>query len=237
MDVRAPLTADADLVAQVVLGDEAAFAALYDRHVATIFGAALRLLRDRQAAEEVVQETWLALWNRAERYDASAGSLVGWLLAIARNRAVDRLRAAGRRPQLVPLGAGPDETDAGSEALDRAIAAGEPVASGPRDHEDPSAAAMRAWERSVVRAALAVMPDLERRTIELAYDEGLTQVEIAERLGWPLGTVKTRTRRGLARLRAALEGTFDAEPDAAEQAPIRGAIRLEESPGAVDGPR
>jgi len=226
MDARAPLTADADLVAQVVLGDEAAFAALYDRHVATIFGAALRLLRDRQAAEEVVQETWLALWNRAERFDASAGSLVGWLLAIARNRAVDRLRAAGRRPQLVPLGAGPDEAEAGTEALDRAIAAGEPVASGPRDHEDPALAAMRGWERSVVRAAVAAMPDLERRTIELAYDEGLTQVEIAERLGWPLGTVKTRTRRGLLRLRAALEGTF--EP---------GNARLEESSGAFDGPR
>ncbi len=212
---------DADLVARVVTGDERAFTAVYDRHVATVYGAALRLLRDREAAEEVVQETWLALWNRAEHFDAARGSLIGWLLTIARNRALDRLRAASRRPQLVSLES--DERDSPlSDVLDRAIAAGQRTGGGSPERDEPLAAVVRAWERSVVRAAVAAMPELERCAIELAYDEGLTQVEIAERLGWPLGTVKTRTRNGLARLRAALEDVLDPfEPAALAAVPDR----------------
>lgn len=196
---------DAELVTRIVQGDEAAFAEVYDRHAEAVFRAAMRMLGDRFAAEEVVQETWLVLWNRAERFDASLGSLVAWLLTIARNRSLDRLRAARRRPALVSVG-GSDDDEPDAEALERALAAGG-RADGSADERDPEAAAMLRWQRSVVRGVLDLLPDQERRAIELAYDEGLSQAEIAVRLGWPLGTVKTRTRRALHRLRAALGET------------------------------
>lgn len=198
---------DPGLMARVVLGDEEAFAALYDRYAAAVFGAAVRLLGDRTVAEEVVQETYLALWNRAERFSPAAGSLIGWLLTIARNRSVDRLRAAGRRPALVSIGGQSSNDLPDDEAFERVLAAGEPVgvAAVP---QDPADAMQRNWTRGVVRAVLAALPDMERLALELAYDEGLTQTEIAERLGWPLGTVKTRTRRALLRLRGSLEGAL-----------------------------
>ena len=93
---------DAALVREVAAGSQDALAALYDRYVDAVFAAAIRLTSDRQVAEEVVQETFLALWNRAELFDPATGSLAAWLHTIARNRTVDRLRAAGRRPSLVP---------------------------------------------------------------------------------------------------------------------------------------
>jgi RNA polymerase sigma-70 factor, ECF subfamily len=194
---------DAALVRALAAGSEDALAALYDRHVNGIHAVALRLTNDRQLAEEVVQETFLALWNRAELYDPAVASLATWLRTIARNRTVDRLRAAGRRPPLVPLpGLGDEgESDAGFERLkpDAVVLGGAVPDAG------PEAAAEAAEVRAAVSAALATMPELERTVIILAYREGLTQSEIAERLDWPLGTVKTRTRRALAHLRAALE--------------------------------
>ena len=194
---------DAALVRALAAGSEDALAALYDRHVDGIHAVALRLTNDRQLAEEVVQETFLALWNRAELYDPAVASLGTWLRTIARNRTVDRLRAAGRRPPLVPLpGLGDEgESDAGFERLkpDAVVLGGAVPDAG------PEAAAEAAEVRASVAAALATMPDVERTVIILAYREGLTQSEIAERLDWPLGTVKTRTRRALAHLRAALE--------------------------------
>jgi len=194
---------DAVLVRAVAAGSEDALAALYDRHVNGIHAVALRLTNDRQLAEEVVQETFLALWNRAELFDPALASLATWLRTIARNRTVDRLRAAGRRPPLVPLPGHGDDGDpdpgfdrVGPDAVVIGGAAGEP---------GPEAAAEAADLRAAVAAALAEMPDVERTVIVLAYREGLTQSEIAERLEWPLGTVKTRTRRALAHLRNALE--------------------------------
>jgi RNA polymerase sigma-70 factor (ECF subfamily) len=194
---------DAALVRALAAGSEDALAALYDRHVDGIHAVALRLTNDRQLAEEVVQETFLALWNRAELYDPAVASLATWLRTIARNRTVDRLRAAGRRPPLVPLPGLGDEgdSDAGFERL-RPDAV---VLGGAAPDASPEAAAEAAEVRAAVTAALAVMPDVERTVIILAYREGLTQSEIAERLDWPLGTVKTRTRRALAHLRHALE--------------------------------
>ena len=194
---------DAVLVRAVAAGSEDALAALYDRHVNGIHAVALRLTNDRQLAEEVVQETFLALWNRAELFDPALASLATWLRTIARNRTVDRLRAAGRRPPLVPLPGNGDEGEpdagfdrVGVDAIVIGGAAGEP---------GPEAAAEAADMRAAVATALATMPDVERAVIVLAYREGLTQSEIAERLDWPLGTVKTRTRRALAHLRHALE--------------------------------
>src|SRR6187401_2754020 len=124
---------DATLVRAVAEGSHDALAALYDRHADAVFASASRLTSDRGLAEEVVQETFLALWNRAETFDPSVGSLAAWLHTIARNRTVDRLRAAGRRPTLLPLSSvagsgygGGDEPDA--DALERVLASGAIVA-------------------------------------------------------------------------------------------------------------
>ena len=195
---------DAALVREVAAGSHDALAALYDRHGDAVFAAACRLTSDRGLAEEVVQETFLALWDRAETYDPSIGSLAAWLHTIARHRTIDRLRAAGRRPNLVPLSSltGPDE-DVDADALDRLLASGSVVAGG-MPTRSPEMAAALAELRQALQAALATMPEDERTVIVLAYAEDLTQSEIAERLGWPLGTVKTRTRRALARLRDVL---------------------------------
>jgi RNA polymerase sigma-70 factor (ECF subfamily) len=208
---------DAALVREVAAGSEAALASLYDRHADGVYAAACRLTSDRHVAEEVVQETFLALWNRAELFDPAAGSLAAWIHTIARNRTVDRLRAAGRRPTLVPLSsaAGSDEGD--TAALERLVATGR-VLGGADLGLGPEGALESAELRATLQGALATMPDHERTVIVLAYREELSQSEIAARLGWPLGTVKTRTRRALLRLREILAAElparwgFDGEP-------------------------
>lgn len=194
---------DAALVRAVAAGSQDALGDLYDRYVDAVFAAASRLTSDRQVAEEVVQETFLALWNRAELFDPTVGSLAAWLHTIARNRTVDRLRAAGRRPNLIPLSsaAGDDEHDA--VALDRLVASGT-VLGGATVGRGPEGELAAAELGALLREALSDLPESERTAIVLAYREELTQSEIAERLGWPLGTVKTRTRRALLRLRTAL---------------------------------
>jgi RNA polymerase sigma-70 factor (ECF subfamily) len=194
---------DAALVREVVGGSEVALAALYDRHIDAVFATASRLTTDRQVVEEVVQETFLALWNRAELFDPGTGSLVTWLRTIARNRTVDRLRAAGRRPNLVPLSAASGEDEGDGAALDRLVLSGT-VLGGAEIGLGPEGELAATELRQMLRDALAVLPETERTAIVLAYREDLTQTEIAERLGWPLGTVKTRTRRALLRLREAL---------------------------------
>ena len=202
---------DAALVRELVGGSEAALATLYDRYGDAIFGSAYRLTADRGIAEEVVQETFLALWNRAELFDPTAGSLPGWLHAIGRNRAVDRLRAAGRRPRLVATSSGaPGESE--SQGLERAVAIGTVVA-GSAQPPGPEQAADAAGLRDAIRTAISAMPDQERIVILLAYQDELSQTEIADRLDWPLGTVKTRTRRALLRLREMLGGEFGPSAD------------------------
>lgn len=194
---------DAALVEEVAAGSQDALAALYDRHADAVFAVAIRLTSDRQVAEEVVQETFLALWNRAELFDPGTGSLAAWLHVIARNRTVDRLRAAGRRPSAVPLSGagGSGETEAGY--ADRIVASGT-VLGGADLGRGPEGELAAGELRDLIRGALAVLPEHERMAIVLAYGQDLTQSEIAARLGWPLGTVKTRTRRALLRLREAL---------------------------------
>jgi RNA polymerase sigma-70 factor (ECF subfamily) len=194
---------DAALVREVAAGSEVALGMLYDRYIDAIYAVASRLTADRQIAEEVVQETFLALWNRAEMYDPAVGSLAAWLHTIARNRTVDRLRAAGRRPSLVPFSitSGQDEQD--TSALDRLVATGT-IVGGAGIGPGPEAQLATSELRDVLRDALGELPEAERTAIVLAYREELSQSEIAERLGWPLGTVKTRTRRALMRLRGAL---------------------------------
>src|SRR5438046_4236254 len=115
---------DAGLVRELVAGSEDALGTLYDRYGDAIFAAAYRLTSDRGVAEEVVQETFLALWNRAELFDPTAGSLAAWIHTIARNRTVDRLRAAGRRPNLVALSSAAGGDDDTTAALERAVSVG-----------------------------------------------------------------------------------------------------------------
>lgn len=208
VDKTPALTDDVALVRAVASGSQDALAALYDRHASAVYSAASRLTTDRQIAEEVVQETFLALWNRAELFDPAAGSLAAWLHTIARNRTVDRLRAAARRPRLISAAVtgGPDEPEA--VALDRLATAGTVVGGADRGH-GPEEEVIQIEMRATLRAALVTMPDVERTVIVLAYTDGLTQSEIAERLGWPLGTVKTRTRRALLHMRALLAEHHD----------------------------
>jgi RNA polymerase sigma-70 factor, ECF subfamily len=195
---------DRRLVAQIAAGSETALAVLYDRYAATIFTAAHGIGHDRGVAEEVVQETFLALWNRADVFDPSRGSLVSWLFAIARNRALDHVRWTTRRVPAAPfslvVGDRPDQ----AATMEWLAASGDVIGSGTPDLA-PDAAAVATEERESVVAALHVLTESERTAILLAYRDGLSQSEIATRLGWPLGTVKTRSRRALQRLREALE--------------------------------
>jgi len=204
--------ADAVLVARIGAGDESALMEAYDRHAETLFGATVRFMGDREAAAEIVQEAFLACWRFAATFDAAAGSLRAWLLQIARNRAIDRLRFEARRPSLVQLP--PTEGhEAALDPLDRLARSRGDDMGGGTDDGNPAVALERGWTRAVVRTALSGIPAHEREVIALAYHEGLTQHEIAERLGIPLGTVKSRTRRAMAHLRQALVRIPDVAPE------------------------
>ncbi len=197
---------DEELVAALVEGDEAALGELYDRHAESLFRTALLRLGDRGLAEEVLQDTYLALWNRAELFDGRQGSVIGWLSTIARNRAIDRLRSLARRPAPVTLsglvapGADPASADDARDAILTAATPLSTVTAPP----DPERELDLAELRREVEQALADIPEQERQVLTLAYYDQLSQSEIAARLAWPLGTVKTRTRRALARLRETL---------------------------------
>lgn len=205
-----PAPDDVGLVRAVATGSQDALAALYDRHAGAVYAVASRLTNDRQLAEEVVQETFLAVWNRAELFDPASGSLAAWLHTIARNRTVDRLRAIGRRPRLVPVSAARPGDEAESVALERLAMYGT-VLGGAHVEAGPESQLISAELRRQLGDAIDEMPEQERLVILMAYREDLTQSEIAERLGWPLGTVKTRTRRALHRLREMLVDTVGPE--------------------------
>ena len=196
------------LADRIALRDETAFMTVYDRHADTLFGTALRFLRDRDAAAEVVQEAMHAVWQRIGQFDARSGSMGSWMLGIVRNRALDRLRAKARRPRIVRSGSGsptsPEAADGGAWGRRQILASGS---------DDPAAALERRWVRALLRTSLAEMRADEREILVLAYDAGLSQSEIAERLRLPIGTVKSRTRRSLARLRLRLASVPDLRPD------------------------
>ncbi len=216
------------LVREVAQGSESALAELYDRHGDAVYAAACRLTDDRQVAEEVVQETFLALWNRAELFDPAAGSLAAWLHTIARNRTVDRLRAMGRRPRLVPISSISHEDEADGATLERVSVAGT-VVGGADLGRGPEGELESLETREAIRSALDEMPETERTVILMAYRDQLTQSEIAERLGWPLGTVKTRTRRALLHLREALGPTFGPEPPSLRLVAVPATDRTDET--------
>jgi len=228
-------TSDSSLMRAVVGGSEDALASLYDRHSRAVFGAALRTSRDQWIAAEVVQETFLALWNRAELYDGSRGTLSSWLLTIARNRAVDHLRAAGRHARAATFSSfGRD--DASDHALaDWLAASGELIGAAGPDPAPENALSSKEL-RGAIDEAIASLEPTERSVILLAYDGGLTQAEIAARLDWPLGTVKTRTRRALGRLREMLERSAEIAPDRAAVSQQTGPLATRRAPDRSTAP-
>ncbi len=209
---------DARLAARIASGDEAAFVIAYDRHAGFVFGSVVRFLGDRETASEIVQDAFVTLGRRARQFDARSGSLLTWLLAIARHRAIDRLRAEGRRPARDAIRLDSLTSDGASSSGSRPDVPPELIADA---ETDPGTVASRRWTQSVVRAGIAELPANEREVIVLGYALDLSQTQIAERLEWPLGTVKSRTRRALAQLRANLGGLGDGDADirrAAEEA-------------------
>jgi len=214
---------DARLAARIAAGEERAFVIAYDRHAGFVFGSVARFLGDREAAAEVVQDAFVTLWRRARQFDARSGSLLTWLLAIARHRAIDRLRADGRRPSrdAIRLDAVTSEGGSGGSVANPEV----PPALIADAATDPLQVATRRWAQSVVRTGIAQLPDNERQVILLGYAEDLSQAEIAERLEWPLGTVKSRTRRAMAQLRASLGPVVELTEPKSSQASTRAGSR------------
>ena len=202
---------DEELVRLIAEGSAEALGSMYDRHVRDVFALATQTTGDAGTAGDVVQETFLTLWDRAELFDPARGSLRGWLLAIARNRAIDHLRSARRHDRAVTFSAlATPDADDGSLA-DWLATAGAPVATG-RPDPSPEAVVVNLEGQASMAEAIASLPPAERSVIRLAYGAHLTQVEIAAKLGWPLGTVKTRTRRALRHLRDRLDPTTTGAP-------------------------
>ena len=185
-------SADLALLQRIVARDESAVAELYDRHSRLVFSVIWRILRSQPDAEDVLQETFVRVWTRAETYDASLGSPTTWLTRIAHNRALDRLRAL--RARATVDGPAPERSESGE--IQGAVAA---VSDRP-DVRTEDAAVITA-----LRGAVARLPESQRVLIEAAYFDGYTHQELAEKLGLPLGTVKTRIRAGLIALRSHLE--------------------------------
>ena len=175
--------ADARIVARLAAGDMDAAAELYDRYAGQVFGLARRILRNDRDAEEVVQDVFSQAWRTASAFESARGSVGAWLLMMARSRSIDRLRARQSRPDTLA----------------------EPYADSLRAPGLlPSDQVLSDEQANRVREALVALPGPQRQALELAYYEGLTQSEIAEKLTEPLGTVKTRMRTALATLRERL---------------------------------
>lgn len=193
MDSVVEAVPDDELVARVVARDEYAFGLLYERYADLVYSVAIRVLADPVAAQDVAQDVFIRFWRSPQRFDPQRGRFMPWLLSVARNRAVDEVRSRGRRRthELPPVEGADDPIDVSAP--------------------DPAWLAVLASEQRSVRTALTTLPPEQRQAIELAYFGGLTQQEIAARLSTPLGTIKTRVRLGMKKLRVVLsveiEGT------------------------------
>jgi RNA polymerase sigma-70 factor (ECF subfamily) len=183
-EVSGPVSADRSLVTSIARGDGSSLAELYDAHGTAVYSLALRILKTPGEAEEVVQEVFAQVWRQAARYDPGRATVAGWLMMITRARALDALRARTARP----------DADRPVEVPDLPAA--------------PTQEALLITEEAVTRVkqALDTLDDPFRVPLELAYYDGLSQSEIAARLQQPLGTVKTRMRTALSRLRDVLSG-------------------------------
>ena len=178
--------ADQSLLKEVAAGSTEALARLYDRHAATVFGLARRILNRLEDAEEVVQDVFTQVWREAGRYERGRATVAGWVVMLTRARSIDRLRSRNARP---------DQRDTESTVLPDVPAAG----------WSPEEVTISAEDVRGVRGALAGLPEVQRTLVELAYYEGLTHSEIAAKTGIPLGTVKTRIRTAMNTLRGALK--------------------------------
>ena len=188
----AEVRADIALIERIVTREADAVGELYDRHNRLLFGLILRILRHRSDAEEVLQEVFVLVWTRAETYNVALGSPAAWLVRIARNRAIDRLRANTVRLR----------------AVESAPAAA--------NVDNPEAQATASEQQRVVARALESLPSDQRTLIEEAYFLGMTQSELADKFKLPLGTVKTRIRAGMQALRQQLSGYIFARAGAVE---------------------
>jgi RNA polymerase sigma-70 factor (ECF subfamily) len=181
--VTADPTIAVHLIQQVANQDRDAFSQLYDRFSTLVFTLATRMLKVRSDAEDLLQEVFVQVWRQAQNYSAERGSPEAWIINIARSRAIDKIRSIRRREQSFVLTGDP----AGAESS-----------------ENVESSAAESETRLTMNSALANLPDPQRQVLELAYFDGLTQSEIADRLAEPLGTVKTRMRSGIQKLREIL---------------------------------
>ena len=168
------------LIQQVAQQDREAFSQLYDRFSNLVFTLAMRMLRVRSDAEDLLQEVFVQVWRQAENYSAERGSPEAWIINIARSRAIDKIRSIRRMEKSFVLTDDPARVESG---------------------ENVASSAAESEARLAMNSAMANLPEAQRKVLELAYFDGLTQSEIAERLAEPLGTVKTRMRSGIQRLR------------------------------------
>jgi RNA polymerase sigma-70 factor (ECF subfamily) len=177
---------DVSCLRRIASGDQGGAASLYDRHARPLYSLILRIVGDETEAEDLLQDVFAQAFRQAARYDATRGAVAAWLLMMARSRAIDKVRA--RRTRF--------EGRTGAE---------QPLDEMPDSQPDAASAMLDEEQTRIVRQALGDLPLLQRMAIELAYYEGLSHTEIAERLEQPLGTVKTRIRLGLLKLRDALK--------------------------------
>ena len=181
---------DEDLMERLGRRDLGAFEALYDRYGDLVYSVSLRIVGDSYVAEDVTQDVFLRVWRRPEQFDFSRGRFVTWLMSVARNRSIDQRRSQSRRMRHEAAPSGEEDED---------VLPAEP------GRDDPALAAVLSEERAAVRQAMEVLPPEQRLAIQLAYFGGLTQQEIANKLGQPLGTVKTRIRLAMQKMRRVLD--------------------------------
>ncbi len=178
---------DDELLRRIGVGDRDAFGVFYDRYSTLMFSVACKILNNSNEAEDVLQETFVQIWEKAERFDPKLGKASSWAATLTRNKAIDRIRASQRRSRLAE--------EAGAElAITNEVA-------------DTANEAVHGHDKAkIIQSAIGELPAEQRHAIELAYFSGLTQHEISEKLNEPLGTIKARIRRGLLKLRDQLEG-------------------------------
>lgn len=194
MDSRESTSIDADLLTLVAKGDRRAFGQLYDRSSQVLFTLSLKILGDREEAEDLLQEVYTEVWRKSVRYDERRGSPMAWLVMLTRSRGIDRIRARTSRGHGM------------TESIEDA-----PIADTQGHDPTPFDQRADAEVRAFVMKALIELPAAQRQALELSYYEGLSHSEIAERLREPVGTIKTRIKLGMSKLKTALQPCWNSE--------------------------
>ncbi|WP_447983367.1 sigma-70 family RNA polymerase sigma factor [Nitrospira sp. Nam74] len=194
MDSRNSTSIDADLLTLIAKGDRRAFGQLYDRSSPVLFTLSLKMLGDREEAEDLLQEVYTEVWRKSVRYDERRGSPMAWLITLTRSRGIDRIRARASRGHRM------------TESIEDA-----PIADTQGHNPTPFDQQADAEVRAFVMRALVELPAAQRQALELAYYQGLSHSEIAERLKEPVGTIKTRIKLGMSKLKTALQPCWNIE--------------------------